>query len=54
MLPPHDPRRNHLLAALPGESYRRLLPDLELSPLPLGWVLYETGECLDYLYFPIA
>ena len=47
-----DPRQNHLLAALPEEEYARLLPNLELIPMPLGQVLYESGEQMRYVYFP--
>jgi CRP-like cAMP-binding protein len=49
---PHSPKQNHLLAALPPEDYTRLLPDLELVPMPLGWAVYESGGQLGYLYFP--
>jgi CRP-like cAMP-binding protein len=48
----HSPKQNHLLAALPAADYERLLPDLELIPLPLGWAVYESGGHLGYLYFP--
>ena len=48
----HHPRQNHLLAALPPADYERLLPDLELVPLPLGWAVYEAGGKLSYVYFP--
>src|SRR6187431_2040180 len=48
----HSPRQNHLLGALPAKDYDRLLPDLELVPLPLGWAVYESGGHLGYLYFP--
>src|SRR5258708_13709019 len=48
----HTPAQNDLLAALPGADYQRLLPDLELVPLPLGMVVYESGGKLDYVYFP--
>jgi len=48
----HSPRQNHLLAGLPAEDYERLLPDLELVPLPLGWAVYESGGAQGYLYFP--
>jgi CRP-like cAMP-binding protein len=47
-----DPRQNNLLAALPEADYARLLPDLELVPLPLGWAVYEAGSELGYVYFP--
>ena len=47
------PMRNHLLAALPAAVLARLSPSLELIPLPLGKVLYESGDSLRYVYFPI-
>ena len=40
------------LAALPAEVQNRLLPYLELVPLPLGTVLYEPGDALHHVYFP--
>ena len=46
------PKQNHLLAALPAADYERLLPHLELVPLPLGWALYESGSEQGYEYFP--
>ena len=52
MASPHTPKQNHLLASLPDEDYQRLLPDLELIPMPLGWALYESGSHMSYLYFP--
>src|ERR1039457_3311484 len=52
MSSPHNPKQNHLLAALPEVDYARLLPDLELIPMPLGWALYESGGRMGYLYFP--
>ena len=51
-LAPHDPKRNHLLAALSAADYKRLLPQLELVSLPLGWTVYESGSRQGYLYFP--
>src|SRR2546430_5289300 len=48
----HAPTQNYLLAALPAADYQRLLPDLELVPLPLGIVVYESGGELNYVYFP--
>jgi CRP-like cAMP-binding protein len=48
----HTPKQNHLLAALPEAEYVRLLPDLELIPMPLEWALYESGDRLGYMYFP--
>src|SRR5450631_2142834 len=46
------PKQNHLLAALPALDYARLLPDLELISMPLGWALCESGGHMDYVYFP--
>lgn len=46
------PQQNHLLAAMPIEVQHRLLPELELVPLPLGKVLYESGDVLRHVYFP--
>lgn len=46
------PQQNHLLAALPAEVLERLLPHLELVPMPLGKVLYESGDTLRHVYFP--
>jgi len=49
----HKPQQNHLLAALPAEVQIRLFPHLELVELPFGKVLYESGDILRYVYFPI-
>jgi CRP-like cAMP-binding protein len=46
------PQQNHLLAALPVEVQDRLFPHLELVALPLGKVLYESGDALRHVYFP--
>jgi CRP-like cAMP-binding protein len=43
---------NRLLANLPAEDYERLAANLELVKLPLGEMLYEPGEQLQYAYFP--
>ena len=48
----HDPKQNHLLAALPPDVYERLFPHLEPTKMPLGKVLYESGEILNFIYFP--
>ncbi len=47
-----SPLQNHLLAALPPDIQQRLFPMLELVPLPLGKVLYESGDTMRYVYFP--
>jgi len=46
------PRQNNLLASLPGEVQQRIFPDLETLSLPRGYILYESGDSLDYVYFP--
>jgi hypothetical protein len=48
----HDPRQNHLLAALPGAAFERLQPHLKLVSLPLGEALSESGVVLCHVYFP--
>jgi CRP-like cAMP-binding protein len=48
----HSPTQNYLLAALPPSEYERLLPDMELVPLPLGWAVYEAGGRQGFVYFP--
>jgi CRP-like cAMP-binding protein len=47
-----DPRHNQILAALPLADFERLSPHLKLVSLPLGKVLYESGETLRHVYFP--
>jgi CRP-like cAMP-binding protein len=52
MSAPHSPHQNHLLDALPADDYSRVASDLELIPMSLGDVLYESGAKLRYVYFP--
>ena len=47
-----NPRQNHLLNRLTAAEYERLLPHLNLVDMPLGEALYESGEKLQYAYFP--
>jgi len=47
------PGQNHLLAALSAEERERLYPHLRLVPMPLGHALYESGDVLRYVYFPL-
>jgi CRP-like cAMP-binding protein len=49
----HAPQQNHLLAALSPEERDRLLPHLRLVTMPLGKVLYESGDVQRYVYFPV-
>lgn len=49
-----DPRQNQILAALPKVELERLLPELELVPMPLGWTMSESGDHVKFLHFPIS
>lgn len=49
----HKPQQNHLLAALPADVQGRLFPNLELIDMPYGKVLYESGDTMRYVYFPV-
>jgi CRP-like cAMP-binding protein len=52
-MPTHrNPQQNHLLAALSATERERLYPHLQLVPLPLGKVLYESGDVMRHVYFP--
>ncbi|MCW5960951.1 MAG: Crp/Fnr family transcriptional regulator [Pyrinomonadaceae bacterium] len=44
--------KNHLLAALPKAELAILLPNFDLISFTLGDVLYESGEQMNYVYFP--
>ncbi len=46
-------KNNHLLACLPDDVRDRLIHHLELVPMKLGQVVYESGVTLNYVYFPI-
>lgn len=48
-----NPKNNQLLSALPEAEYHRISPHLELVEMPLGEALYESGEKLHYVYFPV-
>jgi CRP-like cAMP-binding protein len=50
---PASPRQNKILNALPAADRDRLYPHLKLVALPLGTVLYESGDTLRHIYFPI-
>ena len=50
--PVPDPQQNQLLAVFSASERERVFPHLELVPMPLGKVLYESGDVLRYVYFP--
>lgn len=52
MFDSHDPRQNHLLAALPTVVYEQLSPYLERVQMRVGDILYESSGQLRYVYFP--
>jgi CRP-like cAMP-binding protein len=43
---------NYLLAAVQADEFERLKPHLELVKMPLGSVLYESGDRLQHAWFP--
>jgi CRP-like cAMP-binding protein len=47
-----DPQHNQLLAALSPEARERIYPQLQLAEMPLGKVLYESGDVMRHVYFP--
>jgi CRP-like cAMP-binding protein len=49
----HGPTENHLLRALASDDLGRMFPYLEYVELPLGTVLYESGDVLLHVYFPV-
>jgi CRP-like cAMP-binding protein len=47
------PTNNKLLTALPKKQYQRLLPCLEEIDLFFGDVLFNPGDKIRYVYFPV-
>jgi len=50
---PHIPQHNHRLAALSPAESERLYPHLRLVKMPLGKALYEPGDTLKHVFFPV-
>jgi len=48
----HYPKDNHLLSVLPEVEWVRIVPHLVPVDMPLGQVVYESGDRLDHVYFP--
>ena len=48
----HQPQKNQLFRSLPDDARERVAAELELVPMALGRVLYESGDSLDHVYFP--
>ena len=49
---PHDAMKNFLLAALSEDELGRVKSKLEPVSLTLGEALYESGDKMNYAYFP--
>jgi CRP-like cAMP-binding protein len=47
-------RHNHLLAAMPLNTLALLAPDLRKVSLEQGAVLFEPGELIENIYFPLT
>jgi len=45
-------RKNYLLASLEGEEFERILTIIEPIDFKLGEVIYESGDKMEYVYFP--
>jgi len=43
---------NDLLASLPSQDLRRLMPSFDVIPLVLKHVLHEAGDPIEHVYFP--
>jgi CRP-like cAMP-binding protein len=43
---------NQILNALPPSEFRDLEPHLKRVEMPLGKIIYDVGEPIDYIYFP--
>ena len=50
---PSDFMRNHLLDALPDTEWARWAPHVELVKLPLGHVVFESGDHVKHVHFPL-
>ena len=50
--PPPTDNANLLLAALPADEYKRILPSLDLVPLKLKNIIHRAGDPIEHVYFP--
>ena len=46
------PQQNHLLAVLSDLDHAHITPHLQLVPMPLGKVLFESRAPERHVYFP--
>lgn len=49
-----DIDRNRLLALVPPQSRRAWMPFCELVSLPLGQALFDPGDSVRFVYFPLT
>jgi len=49
----HKPLANRMLASIPAKSYQRLRAKLEPVTLSFGQILYDPGEPIRHVYFPV-
>jgi CRP-like cAMP-binding protein len=47
------PAANRVLAGIPTKDYQRLRTQLEPVTLKFGRILYEPGQAIRYVYFPV-
>lgn len=52
MITTTTPVQNNLLNAFSTDVRERIFPHLKLTDMPLGTVVYESGQIEDYVYFP--
>src|SRR5258706_2637906 len=46
--------KNRILADLTSAEYQRIFPHLETVDLASGKIIYDLGQRIDYLYFPLG
>lgn len=49
---PQNAKKNYLLKSLSDSELTKILPKLEPLSFDLGAVLHESGDKMDYVYFP--
>ena len=54
MVPFDDLPKNQLLAMLPRDEWAMMSPDLEFTSMPRGLALYEPGDEIRYVHFPVS
>lgn len=54
LLDPAELQGNRILAALPFEDQERLLPALTRVMLPIKTVLFEPGQAIHVIHFPLS